>query len=194
MKTRIIVMAVLVVMLALPMALYAQETDPESIVRAAGDALVAGDVDAALANLTDDVVVTIIPPPEGTTGVLTGKEETRAWYEQLVAWNFEAEFSNFQVVGNKATWTTKACADPFRALGICPLEYHAEAVFEGGKIKSYTDTMTPESLEKLQAAMAALPVTGGSNPTGTLPLWLGVGGLLLLALGVGLRWAFSRAR
>ena len=41
---------------------------------------------------------------------------------------------------------------------------------------------------------AVLPVTGGTTPTETLPLWLGVDGLLLLALGVGLRWAFSRAR
>ena len=41
---------------------------------------------------------------------------------------------------------------------------------------------------------AGLPTTGGSTPIETLPLWLGVGGLLILALGVGLRWAFGRAR
>jgi hypothetical protein len=39
----------------------------------------------------------------------------------------------------------------------------------------------------VEAAPAALPESGGTTPTGTLPLWLGVGGLLLLALGLGLR-------
>jgi hypothetical protein len=40
----------------------------------------------------------------------------------------------------------------------------------------------------VEAAPAkALPETGGTTLTGTLPLWLGVGGLLLLALGLGVR-------
>jgi hypothetical protein len=43
------------------------------------------------------------------------------------------------------------------------------------------------------SAPAMLPTTGGTTPTGTLPLWL-VGGLLLLALGLGLRRASGRAR
>jgi ketosteroid isomerase-like protein len=41
---------------------------------------------------------------------------------------------------------------------------------------------------------AALPVTGGSAPTATLLLWLGVSGLLLIALGLGLKGAFKRAQ
>ena len=45
----------------------------------------------------------------------------------------------------------------------------------------------------VEAAPAkALPETGGTSPSGTLPLWLGVGGLLILALGLGLRRASSR--
>lgn len=43
-------------------------------------------------------------------------------------------------------------------------------------------------------APAAMPVTGGTNPTGMPSLWLAVGGLLVLALGTGLRRAFRRAR
>jgi hypothetical protein len=45
----------------------------------------------------------------------------------------------------------------------------------------------------VEAAPAkALPETGGTTPSGTLPLWLGVGGLLILALGLGLRRTSSR--
>jgi len=46
----------------------------------------------------------------------------------------------------------------------------------------------------VEAAPAALPETGAHPPTGTLPLWLGVGGLLLLALGLGLRRVSGHVR
>ena len=39
-----------------------------------------------------------------------------------------------------------------------------------------------------------LPQTGSSTLTGALPLWLGLGGLLVLILGLGLRPWFRRAR
>jgi ketosteroid isomerase-like protein len=193
MKIKMITMILLAVMIMLPTALYAQDTDPESVAGALLEALMAKDVDAAMALVADDAVVTVIPPPTGTSGVFTGKEEIRTWYEQLVAWNFRAEFSNFQVDGDTATWTTTAWADPFEPLGILPLEYHAEGVFQDDKVVSYTDTMTEESVTKLTAAMAALPVTGGSMPSGTPLLWFGAGGLLLIA-GLGLRRGARRAR
>jgi len=46
----------------------------------------------------------------------------------------------------------------------------------------------------VEAAPAALPETGAHPPTEMLPLWLGVGGLLLLALGLGLRRASGHVR
>lgn len=194
MNTKMIAMTLLAVMIVLPTALYAQATDPESLMGALGEALMAKDVDAAMALVAYDAVITIVPPPPGTTGVFAGKEEIRAWYEQLVAWNFRAEISNFQVEGDRATWTTKAWADPFKPLGILPLEYSAEGVFQEGKIVSYTDTMTAESVAKLQAAMAALPVTGGARLGSGLLLWLGAGALLIGALAAGLRRFSHQAR
>jgi hypothetical protein len=194
MKAKMIAMILRAAMLVLPTALYAQDTDPESVAGALMEALMAKDIDAAMALVADDAVVTVIPPPTGTSGVFTGKEEIRAWYEQLVAWNFRAEMSNFQVNGDKATWTTKAWADPFEPLGILPLEYHADGVFQNSKIASYTDTMTEESVAKLTAAMAALPVTGGAQPGSGLLLWLGAGALLIGFLGEGWRRFSKHAR
>lgn len=194
MKTRIVVMILLAVMIVLPTGLYAQETDPESIAVALVEALMAKDVNAAVALLADDAVVTVIPPPTGTSGVFTGKEEIRAWYEQLASWNFRAEIGNFQVDGDRATWSTKAWADPYEPLGILPLEYHAEGVFKDGKIASYTDTMTEESVAKLTAAMAALPVTGGAQLGSRLLIWLGAGALLIGFLGEGWRRFSKHAR
>jgi ketosteroid isomerase-like protein len=194
MKSKMTAMILLAVMIVLPTGLYAQDADPASIAGALVEALMAKDIDAAMALLADDAVVTVIPPPTGTSGVFTGKEEIRAWYELLVSWNFRAEISNFQVEGDKATWTTRTWADPFEPLGILPLEYHAEGVFRDGKIVSYTDTMTEDSAARLNAAMASLPVTGGARPGGRLLLWLGAGAVLIGSLGEGLRRYFKRAR
>jgi hypothetical protein len=44
------------------------------------------------------------------------------------------------------------------------------------------------------AAPTALPETGGATPAGTLVPWLAAGGLLLAALGMGMRQAFGRSR
>ena len=44
------------------------------------------------------------------------------------------------------------------------------------------------------APATALPETGGTSPSGTLPLWLGVGGLLHLVLGLGLRRVSGHVR
>jgi len=43
-------------------------------------------------------------------------------------------------------------------------------------------------------APTLLPKTGDITPFGTLPLWLGIGGLLLVALGVRLRHASRRTQ
>lgn len=190
MKTRLITMMALIIMLALPVSLYAQQTDPAAVFTTLADALNAGDVDAALALVADDAVLTF--PDMGY--VFTGKEEIRGWYEGLVAQNLHIEPSNLRVDGDKVTWSNQVWLDDYRALGIAPLGFTGEGVVQDGKIKSYTETMTDEALAKLQAAMAILPETGGTPPIAALLPWLAVVGSLLLALGLGLRQASSRAR
>ena len=154
MKTRIMAMTVLVVMLALPGALYAQETDPESVIRAIIEAINDKNVDDALALVADDAVITIVPPPPGITGVFTGKEEIRERYEMYVAHNEYTELSNFEVRGDKATWSAKVSADEFRALGLASLDFNAEGIVQGGLLKSYTFTMTDCALAMLEGAIA----------------------------------------
>lgn len=184
MKRRIIAMMALVVMLALPVALYAQETDPESAIRALHDALHAKDIDAALTLLADDAVVTIAHRTR-PHDVFTGKEAIRGWYEGLVAQNIDAELSNFQVDGDNVAWSSKISIDDWRGLGVAPLDLTSEGIVQDGKIKSYTVTLSEESSAKLQAAMAALPETGGA----AFPTYASVmafGGLAILG-GLGLR-------
>ena len=78
----------LTVMLAVLVGCQAQPS-PEEVLAAMEDALNAGDVDAAMALLTADAVVKLVPAlPPGSPDTYTGAEEIRAWYEELVAMSF----------------------------------------------------------------------------------------------------------
>ena len=75
-------------------------------------------------------------------------------------------------------------------MGVGSLEFEWVATLRDGKIQGYTVTMTPESLAKMEAAMATLPETGGvAFPTYALATALG--GLALLS---GLSLAMLRRR
>ena len=177
------VIATLALMLVLPSSLYAQETDPESVVNALFEAFNAGDVDTIAAFYADDAVVRF--PDENET--LTGAEEIRPWIEELVAMNFAIEATSLQVEGNTATVAIRTWADPTRALGIAPLEATDVYIVKDGKIAGQTSTFTEESLAKLMAALAALPETGGVAFPGYL-LVTALGGLAILGgLGLTLR-------
>ena len=178
MKTRLIAIAMLVAMLALPLALYAQETDPAAVVTAYYEAALANDIDAFMALVAEDAVVDI--PGFGT---YTGHEEIRAWMEGLMALSSHSEYEIVQVEADTVTLKTSYTDDDFRALGIV-LEADEVIVVEDGKVKSDTWLATDESMAELQAAMAALPVTGG-NPYPGYALLMTLGGLAISG-GLGL--------
>jgi hypothetical protein len=68
---------------------------------------------------------------------------------------------------------------------VTPLEATEVYVIKNGKIASETWTLSLESLDKLQAALAALPETGGvAFPT--YALVMAMGGLAILS-GFGLK-------
>lgn len=182
MRTRMTLLVALVVLLALPMALYAQETDPEAVVTAAYEAINAGDVEGALAYYADDAVVNIVP-----FSTHTGTEEIRAYFEGNAALNAKLEYENLQVEGDTVTGTVWYTDDDLRALGL-NLEGIEELTVQDGKIVAATWTATEETMAALQAAMAALPETGG----GALPIQA-----LVIALGglsVAGGWAVASLR
>ena len=123
--------------------------DPESVVNSWNDALNIGDVEAALDYLEDDATVTIIPPPAGMSGIFTGKEQIRGWYEGNTALNGFNEIIELQVSGDKVTWTSKFGMDEWRKIGVESLDVLGEGVIVDGKFQSYTVTIPPESLAKL---------------------------------------------
>ena len=189
MKRGILGMVVLT-MLMLPAALSAQETDPVAIVNSWVEALNAGDVDAALSYLGDDVQIT---PSPGTT--YTGKEEIRGWYETLVAGSSVNTLSDCRVDGENVTCHTVFADDGLQAAGVDSIEGELVLVVRDGKIRTYTFTPSPESLAalaQLPPPPQALPQTGGGSLS-PYHLFMALGGLvvagalLIHVLGLGLR-------
>jgi hypothetical protein len=196
MKARMIAVMMLAVLLALPVALYAQEPDPMSTISAWVEALNAGDIDGALSYLADDAVVQILPPAPGTSGVFTGKEEVRGWYDSVVGQNGVTTLSDCQIEGETVTCVNTYAEDSFRSLGIDSVVGEWVAVVREGKLQSYTFTMSEESLAALMAAMTppVMPETGGPGLL-FYTLVAALGGLIgISGLGLGmLQWRRRQA-
>jgi ketosteroid isomerase-like protein len=179
---------VVALIFAFPVGICAQETDPVAMIMAWNDAQNARDADAALAFLADDAFITLVPPPmEGDDGIFRGKEEIRAWWENLYALNGASTVSNCQVEGETVTCLLNYTDDSLKALGLDSIDNEFVVVVREGKIQTYTATMTEESQAALMAAMTppVMPETGGS----TLPSHAVVailGGLIgISGLGLG---------
>jgi hypothetical protein len=191
MKALVIAMTMAVVLLALPLALCAQEPDPMSIINDWVEALNAGDIEAALSYLADSAVVQIVPSAPGTSGIFTGKEKVRGWYETVVGQNGLTVLSDCQIDGEIVTCVNTYAEDSFRSLGIDSVVGEWVAVVREGKLQSYTFTMSDESLAELMAAMSppVVPETGGSALPSHAVLVI-LGGLIgISGLGLGmLHW------
>jgi ketosteroid isomerase-like protein len=184
MRTRLVATMVLVLMLALPGTLLAQESDPEALARSAYEALNAGDVESALALYADDAALSL-----GAFGSFSGKEELRGSFENEVAKHATWELSDFQVEGDTVTFTSRYTNDDLQAIGIT-LEGTEVITIRDGKIATDTFTVTEESMAALQAAMATLPETGG----GVVPFHAVVTALGGLAVAGGLGMELRRRR
>jgi ketosteroid isomerase-like protein len=184
MKTRLMAVTVLVLMLALPGTLLAQESDPEAVARAVYEAMNAGDVETALSYFADDAVLSL-----GAFGSFSGKEELRGSFEREVSLHASWELSDFQVEGDTVTFKSRYTSDDMRALGVT-LEGTEVITVQDGKIVTDTWTVTDESMAALQAAMAALPQTGGE----AVPLHVVVMALGGLAVAGGLGMEMLRRR
>ena len=135
------------------------QPSPEELLAAMEDALNGGDVDAAMAFFTDDAVVKLVPAlPPGSPDTFTSAEEIRAWFEELVAMNFEIHIEVLQVEGDTVTTRTSTWVDPTREMGVAPLVATEVYIVQDGKIRGFTWTISDESLAKIQAAMAPPPL------------------------------------
>lgn len=177
-------LAITIALLVVPLALYAQETDPVQVCYGpAYEAFVAGEQACDPAIWADDAVQTSIMGDMVTT--YAGVDQICAHFEELLASGFTMEVTVQSVEGGTVTSESKVWDNDTRALGVAPLVGTEVCVVENGQIKSLTWTISEASLAALGAALAALPQTGGEPPPDYA--WImALGGLVITAgLGVG---------
>jgi len=155
-----LVTVVFVALLASPVAVYAQVTDPLLVILAFNDAGNAHDVNAELALIADDAVANF---PGQSPDVYTGKDQIRTWLHNDAADNIHIESRNHQVVGDKVTWVGTISSDSIRNIGVSFIEGPAEALVQEGKIKSFTFTLNQESLAKLEAFPVIIALHEANN-------------------------------
>lgn len=193
MNTRTVALIALGFLLALPLALHAQEADPLSVVNAWHDALNGYDIDMALSYLADDAVITFVPPLQGS-GVFSGQEEIRGLWEGFVAANFACTLTDCQADGETVTCINTYTDDDLQAMGVDSIEGEWVGTVRDGKIQSYTFSSTPESLAKFPPPPEAVPVAGGpASSSHSATLLMALGGLAMLG-GLGLLHRTSRQR
>jgi hypothetical protein len=183
-------LAITIALLAVPLALYAQESDPVQVCYGpAYEAFVAGEQACDPSIWADDAVQTSIMGDVVTTYV--GVDQICAHFEELLASGLTMEVTVQSIEGGTVTSESRVWDNDARALGVAPLVGTEVCVVENGQIKSLTWTMSEASLAALGAALAALPQTGGEAvPAYTWALALGC---LTLATGFGVRVLRRRA-
>ncbi len=175
-------------LLTFPLVAAAQGADPESVVRGYYAAVNAHDLDAAMVYFADNVEARIQPPPPNSTGIVTGKQQYRAFVQGEIADNVHVDLAGLQVAGDTVTLSAMISQDSLRKRGLAPIEYRGTYVVQGGLITSIISTATAQTLAKLQAASrvaqvpSRMPGTGGGAASESLPIRLVLPAMLLLSL------------
>lgn len=170
------------------------QTDAVSVARALIDAENAHNVDAAV-NLFAPGAIVNLP-----TGPLVTRAEITQWQRELAAGNLRVDISApVAVTPEVVTFSGTVGYDPFRRLGISPLDATWQLTIQLGQVTTFNFDFTPAATARLQAALASgaspaaaagggttspAPVTAGRTLalTGADPSLLGAAGASL-ALG-----------
>lgn len=113
-------------------------------------------LEGAMAFFTEDAVARFIPPLPGAPDVLRGKEQIRNAVQSLLP-GFHVISTNHEREADRVTWSAEASNDAFRQMGIETVTAQGEAILRGDKMTSFTIAFSPETVARLQAAVAAAP-------------------------------------
>jgi ketosteroid isomerase-like protein len=117
----------------------------------------AHDEGAVLDFFIDDAVAKLVPPPPGEPAAYRGKEEIRSFVRRHMP-GFHVDSRDHQAaghqeeVGDRVIWEATVASDYFRRLGADEVEGTAEAIVKGGKIESYTFSLSQQTLASMQRA------------------------------------------
>ena len=146
-RSDVISALMLIILLVSPSRAHAQATDADAVLKAREAALPGRDPDAVLTLFAEDAIVVT-----SSGRLLIGREQIRVWVQDQVDRRQREEAGPRQVHGNKLSWPGKVHRDDWHKLGVSPLDVTQDAIIQGGKIKFFSTTFTPESWLRLEAA------------------------------------------
>lgn len=153
-RSAFLIVLLFVLGLSLAVVSVSAQSSPEDVAHALIAAEDANDVDAAMAVFADDAVVTL------PTGVFDTPEAIRGWQQELADGHFRIEAVDVAADGNMVTWHGTVSLDTFRHLGIASMGGMWTLDIEGGKVKTFDFTFTPEAFTELTTGITAATLIG----------------------------------
>jgi ketosteroid isomerase-like protein len=115
------------------------------------------DEEGVLNLFAEDAVARLVPAPPGEPDAYEGREQIRDFVRRHMP-GFHVESRDHQVaghheeVGDRVIWESTVSSERFRDLGAEEVEGTAEAIVKGGKIESFTFSLSHETLDSMRAA------------------------------------------
>lgn len=198
-------------MVAAPVRAFAQPSDPKSLVIAWQGGIRNNDPAALAALFTEDAVVTLTNG-DSPDVVFDTPDERAQWLSTIERDDLEIDLLGEPVVnGNNLKWAERYTEGRLKDIAVDYIDVMITTTVEGGKFKTLEFTLTPESIEKINAARAGTtgPVgmpTGAEVPIEIQPtggtvgmprsgyagsaeyLWLIAFGVCSALVGLYIRW------
>jgi hypothetical protein len=194
----VVAMAAMALLVMSPAHIFAQASDPASVADAFNKAAL--DPQAEIGMVTDDVMITVVPPPPGSQGVWSGKTQAQAFFEFVKGQNVHRELvGSWQVTGDNVTGTVMVTNNDFANWGVGAVEHQLQFTVQDGKIKSFNSIMAPSERQRVMAAAqayqaahpaqapAGMPKTGAGDQSEGLQLGLLLAALCLVTTGIVVR-------
>jgi hypothetical protein len=153
--TRYAALALTVGAFLIPSHVYADEMS-DFVVQKAYNAALSGDTATAMDMVTDDVILSTLPPQDhpiwGGKLALMGKATIGAWWEFLASDNSSLKIVSLKVDGDRAMFMFEFRGGYFKDMGIDPALSDGVAILRDGKIAGLMMAFRPEVEEALTAA------------------------------------------
>ncbi|MGD8966665.1 MAG: nuclear transport factor 2 family protein [Anaerolineae bacterium] len=147
-------------------AMAAVASQPSAVVMAYVEAINAGDLDAAMAlcheGLYADLMPTLLPGFANLSG--GKKEDVGAWMEEAVALNAQIETEILSEEGDEVTARSRISSDYLQELGAAPLVVNEVFKVQEGQMRSWSRTITVNSVSKLQEGLVQLGIPATITP------------------------------